>query len=167
MSRKCNSSNLRRMFELPVAPPTPDQLPPILFYQFLWHSVLSFPQLSPVPCCHYTLRVNPSPTGLMIGCIPNYCPSANCPLTRRKKDPLNRHQPIAYNLENPQNPVNPDSDNVHPISGTDPYDRVCARHGEIPLGTRASLTPHSSRTGASRIIGPSRSSLSPDAKTIR
>ena len=37
-----------------------------------------------------------------LGCIPNYCPSANCPFDPRKNDPLNWHQPIACNLENPQ-----------------------------------------------------------------
>ena len=38
------------------------------------------------------------------GCrgISNYRPSAIYALTRRKKDPLNRHQPIACNPENPQ-----------------------------------------------------------------
>ena len=34
--------------------------------------------------------------------IPNNRPSAICPFTPRKKDPLNRHQPIACNPENPQ-----------------------------------------------------------------
>ena len=38
----------------------------------------------------------------LAGCIPNYRPSAICPFTPCKKDPLNRHQPIACNPENPQ-----------------------------------------------------------------
>ena len=80
------------------------------------------------------------------GCrgISNYRPSAIYALTRRKKDPLNRDQPIACNPENPQKSC-----------------KSCFRQRPQEIRDRPGLR------GASQIIVPPQSALSPDLKRIR